>query len=131
MKKKKFKHWSGWTHRRFAKLPEEPTTMDVRDVLKINERTLRMWTADAYFQQAEVVSKIAGRLLWNKDRLAVWLTAVGAITQAPEEFQDKLPWYTKEEARAELNIPSMHVIENSPRQEQKNGNGSFTGNLRA
>ncbi len=81
-----------WLNARLAKMPEKISSTQVRDLLKISERTLRYWRTHPEVEAAQIVeASPAGALNWDANKLRLWLIVKGSIKQPEKRFQQNPP----------------------------------------
>jgi hypothetical protein len=72
----------GWLNKRLSRMKKTASTTELSGRLDIAERTLREWRASQGFEDAGIVSlNRDNRLVWNTERLRLWLIYRGVIRQ--------------------------------------------------
>lgn len=113
---------TGWIGVRWKKLPYWASTSEVAKTLKFNIRTLWVWLADPYFQRNQIAVKEEDGWHWDKEKLPLWLIAMGAAK--PAQFprsrrnpdvdgdDDNPPRLVRDKraAREKLGMPEEHVV---------------------
>ncbi len=113
---------TAWLARRLEMLEEKLdgraglSMREVCAILKINEKQLRRWTKDPYFQSNNVAVKDGHQWVWHPKPLKRWIKAVkremvstnGVRSNPPGEndFQDD----ERIEARRALGMPVDYVV---------------------
>jgi len=91
----------GRLNARLKKMPEFATTSEVRDTLQVCESTIRKWRAKPEFVQLDIVREDQKGLIWDTEKLRLWLIVIGAIKQTPKRFAQNPPLVESIEEAAE------------------------------
>ncbi len=92
----------------------ELSTAEVRNALKINDRTIAFWLRDPIFRKIGIARKEEYRWIWNREKLVLWVWAVSKLPgEGPVELQreqENPPVTGWQRARIALGMPLDYLV---------------------